>query len=158
MRKIKVYIIKFILKRLNSLISKYRLKFLKIDKKIGENLKKDFNMNLMNMTIKQIFTQFSINRRYTTLKHETNLNAALINEIYRRNLTQVIQILESKYIDLLKNLRKDYLDHFRTDILRKEIKCGEKKEYAEKYVNELVDLLTGYEKWFEDKSGRRRNI
>lgn len=156
MRKIKVHVIRFILNRLNLIISKYHLKFIKIDKKVGENLKKDFNIRLMNMTIKQILTEFSINGRYLTLKNEANLNVCLIKDIYAKNNTEAIKILESKYIDLLRMLRADYLHEFKRDILRKEIKCGEKKENAEKYVNELVKLLFNYENWFSEKSGRKR--
>ena len=156
MRKIKVHVIRFILNRLNLIISKYHLKFLKIDKKVGENLKKDFNLRLMNMTIKQILTEFSINGRYLTLKNEANLNVCLIKDIYAKNNTEAIKILESKYIDLLRMLRTNYLHEFKRDILRKEIKCGEKKEDAEKYVNELVKLLFNYENWFSEKSGRKR--
>ena len=156
MRKIKVHIIRFILNRLNLIISKYHLKFLKIDKKVGEDLKKDFNLRLMDMTIKQILTEFSINGRYLTLKNEENLNVSLIKDIYAKNDTEAIKILESKFIDLLKILRTEFLHEFKHDILRKEIKCGEKKENAEKYVNELVKLLFKYENWFSDKSGRRR--
>ena len=157
MRKIKVYIIRFILNRLNQHINKYHRKFLKIDKKIGENLKKDFNIKLMNMKIKEIFSEFSINGRYLTLKQETNLNIALMREIYAKNDIEVIKILESKYIDLLNILRKDYLEQFRHDVIKKEIKCGEDKKNAEKYVEELIGLLLNYEEWFKSKSGRERN-
>lgn len=158
MRKIKVYIISFILNLLNNLISKNHQKFLKIDKDIGENLKKDFNMKLMEMKIRDIFTEFSINRRYLTLREGANLNLVLINQIYSRNDTKLIEILESKYVDLLQILRKDYLDQFRRDLLKKEVKCGEEKEKAEKYVGELVTLLCGYEDWFKKKSGRCRQV
>lgn len=158
MRKIKVYIIRFILNLLNNLIYKNHRKFLKIDKEIGENLKKDFNMKLMDMKIKEIFTEFSINRRYLTLRDGANLNSALINQIYSRNDTKVIEILESKYVDLLQILRKDYLVQFRSDLLKKEVKCGEEKEKAKKYVEELVTLLFDYEEWFKRKSGRCRQV
>ena len=129
--------------------------FLKINKKVSENLRKDFNMSLMQMTIKEIYEQHSINEKYSDYKKGRNINQALIKEIFEKNKDiETIKILNSKYIDLIIVLRTKFLDKFSSDLIEKEIKLGENKDDSLMYVNELKDLLINYEEWFEKKSGR----
>ena len=155
MRKIKTYFMSFLHSYLNKSLSFSHKRFLKINKKINENLRKDFNMALMQMTVKEIFGQYAINGRYGDYKKERNINQAFICEIFKKNEEiETIKILNSKYIDLLIVLRTKFLNKFSSDLIEKEIKNGESKEDAEMYINELKDLLFNYEVWFEKKSGR----
>ena len=155
MRKIKTYFMNFVHNYLNeSLIFSHKT-FLKINKKVSENLRKDFNMSLMQMTIKEIYEQHSINEKYSDYKKGRNINQALIKEIFEKNKDiETIKILNSKYIDLIIVLRTKFLDKFSSDLIEKEIKLGENKDDSLMYVNELKDLLINYEEWFEKKSGR----
>lgn len=155
MRKIKTYFMNFVHNYLNeSLIFSHKT-FLKINKKVSENLRKDFNMSLMQMTIKEIYEQHSINEKYSDYKKGRNINQALIKEIFEKNKDiETIKILNSKYIDLIIVLRTKFLDKFSSELIEKEIKLGENKNDALMYVNELKDLLINYEEWFEKKSGR----
>ena len=155
MRKIKTYFMNFVHNYLNeSLIFSHKT-FLKINKKVSENLRKDFNMSLMQMTIKEIYEQHSINEKYSDYKKGRNINQALIKEIFEKNKDiETIKILNSKYIDLIIVLRTKFLDKFSSELIEKEIKLGENKDDALMYVNELKDLLINYEEWFEKKAGR----
>ncbi len=155
MRKIKTYFMNFVHNYLNESLTFSHKTFLKINKKVSENLRKDFNMSLMQMTIKEIYEQHSINEKYSDYKKGRNINQALIQEIFEKNKdAETIKILNSKYIDLIIVLRTKFLDKFSSDLIEKEIKLGENKDDSLMYVNELKDLLINYEEWFEKKSGR----
>lgn len=155
MRKIKTYFMNFVHNYLNESLTFSHKTFLKINKKVSENLRKDFNMSLMQMTIKEIYEQHSINEKYSDYKKGRNINQALIQEIFEKNKEiETIKILNSKYIDLIIVLRTKFLDKFSSELIEKEIKLGENKDDALMYVNELKDLLINYEEWFEKKSGR----
>lgn len=155
MRKIKTYFMNFVHNYLNESLTFSHKTFLKINKKVSENLRKDFNMSLMQMTIKDIYEQHSINEKYSDYKKGRNINQALIQEIFEKNKDiETIKILNSKYIDLIIVLRTKFLDKFSSELIEKEIKLGENKDDALMYVNELKDLLINYEEWFEKKAGR----
>lgn len=155
MRKIKSYFLKYIPDYVNSSLSFVHKRFLKIDKKVNQELKKDFNVELMDKKLKDIFTEFPICGRYSEAKNGENHNAELIKEIYENNEeTEAIEKLEQTYIQVLDCFRKNNLEKFRDDILNKEIKNGEKESRAKMYVNQLVKLLFNYESWFTDKSAR----
>ena len=155
MRKIKTYFMNFVHNYLNESLTFSHKTFLKINKKVSENLRKDFNMSLMQMTIKEIYEQHSINEKYSDYKKGRNINQALIKEIFEKNKDiETIKILNSKYINLIIVLRTKFLDKFSSDLIEKEIKLGENKDDALMYVNELKDLLINYEEWFEKKAGR----
>ena len=157
MRKIKTYFMNFLYNYLNKSLTFIHKRFLKISKKINENLRKDFNILLMQMTVREIFEQYGINGRYGEYKKRKNINQALISEIYKKNEEiETIKILNSKYIDILRVLRTKYLEKFSSDLFEKEIKSGESIEDAEAYVNDLKELLYNYEDWFEKKSGRKK--
>jgi len=146
MRKIKTYFMNFVHNYLNESLTFSHKTFLKINKKVSENLRKDFNMSLMQMTIKEIYEQHSINEKYSDYKKGRNINQALIKEIFEKNKDiETIKILNSKYIDLIIVLRTKFLDKFSSELIEKEIKLGEKKDDAVMYVNELKDLLINYE-------------
>jgi hypothetical protein len=93
-------------------------RFLKIDKKVNQELKKDFNVELMDKKLKDIFIEFPICGRYSETKNGENHNAELIKEIYENNEeTEAIEKLEQTYIQVLDCFRKNNLEKFRDDIL-----------------------------------------
>ena len=51
-------------------------------------------------------------------------------------------------------MRKNDLNKFKNEIINKEVKNGETREEAIKYVDELVKLLFDYEDWFDRKTPR----
>ena len=74
----------------------------------------------------------------------------LLNEKNKEN--KVIELLNSKYIDQLKNLRNNYLDKFVRDMQEKNKNNNDTD--LEKYINDLKQLLFDYEFWFENKKPR----
>lgn len=155
MRKVKSYQMKYIHNNLNSSLSPNQRKFLKITPKVNEDLNRNYNMSLMKKTIKEIYEENSINGRYSKEGIDKDYNKDIIEEIYQKNEeTEAIKILNMTFIKYLDFMRKNDLNKFKNEIINKEVKNGETREEAIKYVNELVELLFDYEGWFDRKTPR----
>ena len=155
MRKIKSYYIKYITENVNASLSPEHKKFLKITPDVNEDLNTNYNLDLMKKLIKAIYVENPINKRYSKEEIELDYNKDLIEEIYRKNEeTKAIRILNMTYIEYLDFMRKNDLNKFKNELLQKEIKNGESKQEAIRYVNELVMLLMDYEGWFKRKTPR----
>ena len=155
MRKIKSYYIKYITENVNASLSPEHKKFLKITPDVNEDLNTNYNLDLMKKLIKEIYVENPINKRYSKEEIELDYNKDLIEEIYRKNEeTKAIRILNMIYIEYLDFMRKNDLNKFKNELLQKEIKNGESKQEAIRYVNELVMLLMDYEGWFKRKTPR----
>ena len=155
MRKIKSYYIKYINENVNASLSPEHKKFLKITPDVNEDLNTNYNLDLMKKLIKEIYVENPINKRYSKEEIELDYNKDLIEEIYRKNEeTKAIRILNMTYIEYLDFMRKNDLNKFKNELLQKEIKNGESKQEAIRYVNELVMLLMDYEGWFKRKTPR----
>jgi hypothetical protein len=155
MRKIKSYYIKYITENVNASLSPEHKKFLKITPDVNEDLNTNYNLDLMKKLIKEIYVENPINKRYSKEEIELDYNKDLIEEIYRKNEeTKAIRILNMTYIEYLDFMRKNDIDKFKHDLIKKEIKNGETEKEAIKYVDDLVDLLMDYEGWFERKTPR----
>ena len=155
MRKIKSYYIKYITENVNASLSPEHKKFLKITPDVNEDLNTNYNLDLMKKLIKEIYVENPINKRYSKEEIELDYNKDLIEEIYRKNEeTKAIRILNMTYIEYLVFMRKNDLNKFKNELLQKEIKNGESKQEAIRYVNELVMLLMDYEGWLKRKTPR----
>ena len=155
MRKIKSYYIKYITENVNASLSPEHKKFLKITPDVNEDLNTNYNLDLMKKLIKEIYVENPINKRYSKEEIELDYNKDLIEEIYRKNEeTKAIRILNMTYIEYLELIKKNDLNKFKNELLQKEIKNGESKQEAIRYVNELVMLLMDYEGWFKRKTPR----
>ena len=152
MRKIKTYFMNFLNEYLNKSLKFTYRRFLKITTEVNENLKTDFNIDLMKMTIKEIYEKFPLNKRYNPGK---NPNYILIKQIYENgDEKEALRILNSKYIDILDEFRNNYLKKFNMDLLKK-LKIKELTEKDKKYFEKLNDLLFQYEEWFELKNQKK---
>lgn len=155
MRKIKTYFNHFIHNYVNSSLSPGHKKLLKINTNTNEKLKKELNVNLMKMKLKDIFTQYSVNRKSIKCKNGNKYNSEIIEDIYKNKIEKTaIERLNLSYIEVLDIMRGYYLDEFKKDIFDKEIRNGENEERAKEYVKDLVDLLFEFETWFNNKASR----
>ena len=155
MRKIKSYYIKYITENVNASLSPEHKKFLKITPDVNEDLNTNYNLDLMKKLIKEIYVENPINKRYSKEEIDQDYNKDLVEEIYNKNEeTKAIRILNMTYIEYLDFMRKNDLNKFKNELLQKEIKNGESKQEAIRYVNELVMLLMDYEGWFKRKTPR----
>ena len=153
MRKIKSHFFNYINNSLNdSLFNKTQV-FLKLDNFINENLKRDYNMELMNKTIKEIYISSKISNKYKKKNNETNKK--LVEKIYLEGTEiDTITILEKKYIEMYNELIKDKLDDFCAEILKKEEKNGLPHEQSSVFLDKMKKLCNKYKDWFEKKRGR----
>ena len=134
-------------------------KFLNLNTKFKEDLKKDSNTKLMSMTIKEIYEEIIPAKRYDISNEDVkNKNKLLIKEIMDKNEErETIKILNTKFIDLFK--QEETTKHIINEIMKKE-----KKKKIENYFGNLDDYLEkvkgclqSYESWFSEKRGRNRH-
>ena len=155
MRKVKSNFVNLLPDYVNSSLSMEHPKFLKISKKVNEELSIDYNKNLMNQSLREIFSLNPINGRYSKKNFPKNYNTELVEEIYSKNEElEAIEKLNQTYIQVLDNYRKNNLKQFKDSILDKEIKNGEDRKTAIQYTDELAELLLGYEKYFDNRTPR----
>ena len=152
MRKIKTHLMDQIVIILNNSLNDKTNPFYKIDKEINENLKKDFNMQLMEKTIAKIFSETPISSKYKK-NFDSLYNQKKIKKIFDENIEyNTIDLLQKKFIDMLKFIRENNLNEFLNSIKKKE----RKNPNVEEYLNSIQGLFFNYENWFDVKKGRNR--
>ena len=154
MRKIKTHLFEYIVNQLNLSLSDERKKFYKIDKSLSENLKKDFNMELMEKRIFDIFMNTKISKKYKRISDKF-YNAKLINTILAENIEkETIKLLSMKIIDMINFIKENQLVEFLSIIEKKE--KGIDESNINQYMNLLRKVLIDYKSWFANKRGRTR--
>ena len=150
MRKIRTHLFEFIIILLNSsLIDKSEI-FHKIDKKVSENLKKDFNLALNNRTLLDIFQNEKINKRY-----EKFSNQELIKKLLKdKKEVETLKLLNLNFLQIYKLIKDNYLKEYLNTIEHKEIVLENMS--IDEYLESVRTLFLGYEDWFKNKKGRNR--
>lgn len=152
MRKIKTHLMDQIVIILNNSLNDKTNPFYKIDKVINENLKKDFNMQLMDKTIAKIFSETPISCKYKK-NYDKLYNKKIIQKIFDENIEfNTINLLQKKFLEMLRFIRENNLNEFLKSIKKKEIK----NPNVEGYLNSIKELFFNYENWFDIKKGRNR--
>ena len=160
MRKIKSNISNYILTKLNDSLEDKKYKFFKCNKLLNEDLEKKFNIELLDRTIMDIVSNTALAEKYK--KADKNWNNQLVQKILEENReSKVITILNKKYIDIINKIRFD--EHTLYFFLKKirEKEKGVKQKYnfdIEKYIKSIKDLLYNYEKYFNEKVGRKKRL
>ena len=155
-KKIKTHFMNFLDKKLNDSVHFANKKFYKLNSIISENLNRDYNKRLMNMTIREIYEETLPWGKNDPSVKDKNYN--LIQEIvYNNEYKKTIEILNSKYIDLLKTLEaKEYICKEIEKKVKK--KQNEKTENIISYMSKLRNLLEKFEEWFTGKKERRYKL
>ncbi len=150
MRKIKTNLIKFIVKLLNNSLKDKTQIFYKIDKSISENLKRDFNLELNDRTLEDIFSNTNMSGRYKNYSNE-----ALIQKIKAENKEEkTIELLNMTFIEVIYMIQDKYLEEYLETIKSKENTI--ENSIDQEYMESLEKLFFGYEAWFKEKKGRNR--
>ena len=159
MRKIKSNITNYILTELNNSLRYKKYKFLKWHKNLTENLKKAFNIELLDRSIMDIISNTPIAKKYKKIDKDSNKK--LVQKILEENReSKTIAIFNKKYIEIINEIRFDENNVY---FFLKKIKEKEKNVKQnnnidiEKYIKLIKDLLYNYEKYFYDKVGRQNN-
>ena len=160
MRKIKSHFLDYIHNRLNNSFRNKNVQFLKLFSEINENLKRSYNIELLNKTIREIYENSPISGRYRKVnEHNSDINKKIIEQIFKEvdnKEEEVIQILNSKYKDLLSEFRNNNLENFLNKIKEDEKNKKEEKENIDNYILIIENLCLNYENWFLNKKGRNR--
>ena len=182
-RKIKVHIIQEkIISIINtSLKSKKtgKKKLLKLYQKDLTSLKKDKNLELMNTTLKDIYTKNKIGEKY--LDNKGKYNEKLINEIYSNDeyieLQKLLNLtfiefyniythkltekdLDENLIQKMKNISFLNSNNFQgievyiNNLKEKNKKKGMSDDENDVYINTFKQYCRTYKEWFENKVGR----
>ena len=155
-RKIKTSSFRYILNKLNDSLNDTSLTFCPINADINENLKKDFNEELLGRTICDIYMNSDSNKRYQTKSYS---NKILIEKILmEKTEKKTIEILNLTFHDILKIIREKDREKFLKEIREKEEKNAKNKiPCIDEYMRLLDDMLDDYENWFYKKKGRNVN-
>ena len=157
-RKIKGFLLEYILKKLNESIKFISSRFRPLNKTMKESLKKSENVALLDAYIKDIFSNTKMNK-VSEKKGESNKK--LIEKIYEENIEiDTIRILNLKFRDALNQIKKNsngLLDMIKDKEISIQNNRKNKENFnIEKYMDDIKILLEGYEGWFDDKKGRDR--
>lgn len=160
MRKIKSNLLDYIHNRLNSSFRNKDIYFLKLNSDINENLKKDYNIKLLNTKISELYEDSPISNKYRKQREENkDHNKFVITKIWSQiedREEEVIDKLVLTYKDLLNEFRNKNLEIFLEKIRKEEKGKGESEENINEYIYKIRDLCMRYETWFESKNGRNR--
>ena len=157
--KIKRVIFKYIIEKVNGSLRFTYKRFLNFNTDISKNLKKDYNIELMEKTIKQIFEENTPSNRSDISNEEVkNKNKLIIKEIFDKNEeTETIKILNTKFIDLLKQeeTKKYIIDKIKNKVEKEGTKTN--TENSDDYMEKVRYWVENYENWFYEKRGRKRH-
>ena len=159
LRKIKVKFFHKIINYLNSIIiSKYRtkintLKNLKGD--ISQNNTINFNKQLLNSKLKDIFLNNKINGKFKI--YESSYNKTIIEKIYKENIQELIDILDITFLDAFKIFRdKNEVQKLngleKLDTVIEEIKS---KDNNEDYIKKFREIAMNFENNYLNKEARK---
>ena len=182
-RKIKVHIIQEkIISIINTSLKskkKGKKKLLKLYQKDLTSLKKDKNLELMNTTLKDIYTKNKIGEKY--LDNKGKYNEKLINEIYSNDeyieLQKLLNLtfiefyniythkltkkdLDENLIQKMKNISFLNSNNFQgievyiNNLKEKNKKKGMSDDENDVYINTFKQYCRTYKEWFENKVGR----
>ena len=145
--KLKTAIFKYILNLLNQSLEFTKYKFYPLNVKLNTCLKKEFNMELLERTIYDIYNTEDLNKIYI---NDNDSNKNLIKKILEENIEKkTIDILKMKYKDVLNHIREKDLENF-----LKKIENKNKEKSDDSFMDNVRHLLLTYEDWFRIKNGR----
>ena len=160
LRKIKVKFLHKLINYVNRIIlSKYgdKIKPLKhLKGKISQNNGINYNRKLLFTNLKDVFSSNEINGKYKLF--EKFYNKEVIQKIYNENITELIEILETSFIDAFKIFRNFKDDSTKMiglekiDIVIEEMK---NKEKDEEYLNKFIKISYDFENCYLKKIGRK---
>ena len=157
------------------------LRYAELDKlgpKLNVNLKRDFNLKLWDKSLKDIYLETNISRKYSSTEPKNNIK--LIKKIYEEKNDKIIKFLELSYgevfeifikdintmnLKLIKKIKdSEILDNSKfltiNDFLEKikdqEKEKGESDEFIDKYITDIKTLCLNFKQWFLTKKGRKR--
>ena len=159
LRKIKVKFSQKLINFINHIIlEKYnnKIRLLKpLIGKISQNNTINFNKELLYSKLKDIFSLFEITSKFKKIKK--NYNKSIIRDIYKKNIQELIDILEMNFLEVFKIFR-DVNETEKLKGLEKIDSVIEEmsaKEDDEKYINMFIKVVLNFENYYFNKRARK---
>ena len=157
MRKIKSKFMKNLHNSINDSITDKNNQLLKLSPNINEILQREYNLQLMDQTIKYLYETSNISSKYK--KKDKNENKNLIQKIYENEGNKedkVIEILNKTYRESYNLFKDNCLNKVLKEIDEEEKNKDETPERIAEYKEKFKNLFLNYEDWFSNKKGRNR--
>ena len=159
-RKIKTNFLIYIHNKINKSIKNKDFHLLRFNSKISENLKKDYNIKLMNTTFKHLYENTNISTKYRKqIIENIDINKQIIQKIYNEEGDKeidAINILNMTYKELFNDFIINNLNTFLNDVYEEEKRKNESEDDIVNYIDKIKNLCNNYDKWFADKKGRNK--
>lgn len=160
MRKVKSNFFCKVHKLVNGAIKYKNYQFLKLHPRLNKELKKEFNEQLMEKSFKYLYENEEIGDKYSKSKDKENSmnNKKVIKYLYSENNAneeEVRKILDKTYIELFNELKVEFSKELLKKIEVEERNKGENEENIKIYIEGIKNIIENYEKWFNDKKGRK---
>jgi hypothetical protein len=158
LRKIKVKFFHKLIKYINKKIeSKYNgiAKILKpLKGEISQNNTINFNRQLMDSKLKTIFSNNDINGKFKLCEKDYNKN--VIDEIYKNNIQEIINIFELTFLEAFNIFRgtngNEFTDFEKLNTVLEELKL---KENDNEYVSKFQKVVMDFENYYLQKKPRK---
>ena len=161
-KKCKNILIFYMIENINIYIDKEKKyePLLDLEYSLIRNLKKDSDLELLNMKLKDIASK-DISSKYKTKSQEKDWNKNIINEIIQNEdnnekLMNLLNMTFNEWIDIFTyKIENEYNKEY--NLLQSALdKINKKNNNDKEYLSKLIFYLYNYKRWFESKKGRNK--
>ena len=158
LRKIKVKFLQKLIKYINGKIKPKYIGVVKLLKPLKGEISQDntinFNRQLMDSKLKDIFSNNEINGKFKLCEKDYNKN--VIDEIYKNNIQEIINIFELTFLEAFNIFRgtneNEFTDFEKLNTVLEELKL---KENDNEYVSKFQKVVMDFENYYLQKKPRK---
>ena len=158
LRKIKVKFLQKLIKYINGKIKPKYTGVVKLLKPLKGEISQDntinFNRQLMDSKLKDIFSNNEINGKFKLYEKDYNKN--VIDEIYKNNIQEIINIFELTFLEAFNIFRgtneNEFTDFEKLNTVLEELKL---KENDNEYVSKFQKVVMDFENYYLQKKPRK---
>ena len=162
-KKCKGTFISYVVENINIHIDKEKKyeKLLDLDYSLISKIKKDSDLELLNMKLKDLVSK-DISSKYKSKLNEKDYNKNIINKIIQNEdssekLMNLLNMTFNEWIDIFTyKIENDYNKEY--NLLQSALdKINQKNNNDKEYLLKFIFYLYNYKRWFESKKGRNTN-
>ena len=158
LRKIKVKFLQKLIKYINGKIKPKYIGVVKLLKPLKGEISQDntinFNRQLLGSKLKDIFSNNEINGKFKLCEKDYNKN--VIDEIYKNNIQEIINIFELTFLEAFNIFRgtneNEFTDFEKLNTVLEELKL---KENDNEYVSKFQKVVMDFENYYLQKKPRK---
>ncbi len=160
-KKCKGTFISYVVENINIHIDKEKKyeKLLDLDYSLISKIKKDSDLELLNMKLKDLVSK-DISSKYKSKLNEKDYNKNIINKIIQNEdssekLMNLLNMTFNEWIDIFTyKIENDYNKEY--NLLQAALdKINQKNNNDKEYLLKFIFYLYNYKRWFESKKGRK---